>query len=158
MWPSAGSTAEHKGEAHPASQELSDCAKDSYWEKTVPVPLCCKGREDRCGFHDHRPLGGRLSKGCYLHLHPVCTHLSVSGSSKQYLQYRSSNTRASGWWDAHMPVESNIWLICLCEAYELCLILGAWVLVETSSFVLIRSSETFSDLFGFGFFSVSNLN
>lgn len=55
-----------------------------------------------------------------------------------------------------MPVASNIWVICLCEAYELCWILGALVLAETSSFVLMRGSDT-SDLFGFGF-SVSKLN
>lgn len=149
MWPAAGSTAEHKGEAHSASQELSDCAQDSQLlrEQTVPVPLCCKGREDRSGFHDHRQLHGHLSKGCYLHLHPVCPHLSVPGSAKQYLLSRSSNTRASGWWSAYMPVASNISVICLCEAYELCLIPGAWVLVKTSSFVLMRGSDTFSDLF-----------
>lgn len=72
------------------------CTRQPATERTNrSSPTVLQGREDRSGFHDHRQLRGHLSKGCYLHLHPVCTQLSVPGSAKQYLQYRSSNTRAS---------------------------------------------------------------
>lgn len=94
-----------------------------------PTVLPCAGREDRSGFHDHRQLHSHFSKGCYLHLHPLCTHFPASGSSNQYLHSRSSKTCVSGWWGAYVPVAATAWAICLGEAYELCFILGAPVLV-----------------------------
>lgn len=113
MWPATESRAKHKDQPHSA---LRLCTRQVLREQTVPVPLCWKGREERSGFHDHRQLHGHFSKGCYLHLHLLCTHFPVSGDANQYLHSGSSNKCVSGWWGAEMPFAVSIWVIYVYEA------------------------------------------